>query len=160
MQVSLKQIGDLRFEATTSKGIKFDVNPKEHIGPLDYFTTATIACSAVDIATLPQKQGKTARNLSVNAEFDRSESPPYRFTSIHIVYSFDSDGADLDAKRWVLSSLESYSTTINTVRGAAKIYYSIAHNGELIVDRGAIASGESEATGLTAENMENSVCSA
>ncbi|MDR0664073.1 MAG: OsmC family protein [Helicobacteraceae bacterium] len=158
MKVSLAQTGALTFEATTSRGIKFEINPKEHISPLEYFAIGAIACTASDIILLPQKQRKTASALSINAEFDRYESPPHRFTSIHIVYSFDSDGADLDAKRWVLSSLESYCTTINTLRGVAKIYYSIRHNGALIADRESIASGENEAAGLSAEPMENDAC--
>ncbi|MDR2639700.1 MAG: OsmC family protein, partial [Helicobacteraceae bacterium] len=145
MKVSLTQTENTRFEATTSRGVKFDIEPKERVSPLEYFAIATIACSATDIVSLSAKAGKPAGNLTIEGEFDRSDGAPYRVVSIHILYSFDSGGLDAEALKWVLSSLESYCTTINTVRGVAKVYYSIAHNGKLIADRASIASGESGA---------------
>jgi putative redox protein len=158
MLVNLTQTEGLKFEAETTRGIKFEIDPKAHISPQEYFAIGAIACSAADIVLLPEKQGKSVKNLSVSGDFERSESAPYRFTKIHIIYSFDSDGDDLLARRWVLSSLESYCTTLNSLRGVAKIFYSIKRNGVLIADNESIASGESAAHGLSAESITNDAC--
>ena len=41
----------------------------------------------------------------------------------------------------MLSSLETYCSTINTVRATSKIYYTIKHNGETIAYKESIISG-------------------
>lgn len=158
MQVKITQQSGIHFEVTTSRGVKFDLKPKEHISPLEYFAIGLISCSGTDIVMLPEKQGKTVKNLEVTGDLERTDQAPYRFTDIHLTYRFDSDGSDLDARRWVLSSLESYCTTVNTVRGVAKVFYTIIHNGVCIADHENIVSGETGSMGLTADAMGGDAC--
>ncbi|MDR2034311.1 MAG: OsmC family protein [Helicobacteraceae bacterium] len=157
MIVSVTQTEGLKLEATTNRGVKFEID-KEIISPQEYFTIGAIACSATDIILLPEKQGKSVKNLSVSGDFERAKTAPFRFIAVHIIYSFDSDGSDLEASRWVLSSIESYCTTLNTLRGVAKIYYSITHNGKSIADRNSVVSGETSALGSEAENLSIDAC--
>ncbi|MDR3347544.1 MAG: OsmC family protein [Helicobacteraceae bacterium] len=159
MRVDVTHLQGFDFEALTSRGQKFVIS-KDHIGPQEYFAIGAISCSAMDIVLLPQKQGKVVKNLSIGGDFERATSAPFRFVAIDLIYAFDSDGSDQDALRWVLSSLESYCTTLNTVRYSAKITYSIKHNGNLIADHQGIMSGDAGAMGLSAEDMGGGVCAA
>ncbi|GHV04115.1 hypothetical protein AGMMS50229_04750 [Campylobacterota bacterium] len=159
MKVELTQIDGMKFEATTARSVKFAIDPQA-ISPQEYFALGAIACSATDIVMLPEKQGKTVSRVAIGGDFTRTETAPFYFNEIHISYSFDSNGSDLDARRWVLSSLESYCTTLNTLRGTAKIYYSITHNGEPIADRESILSGSSDTRGVAAADLGNNACPA
>ena len=130
---------DMVLEAQTSK-TSFEIKPKE-ISPVEYFLSGMIACSTTDMVLLPKNQGYKISDLSIEGEAVRSENYPKKFDAIHLLYSFNSDAEDLIAKRWVLSTLETYCSTINTVRGVAKISFSIKHNGNLIVEKDEIMSG-------------------
>lgn len=160
MQVKIAQKEGLHFNATTSRGVEFLIQPKEHISPLEYFALGLISCTGTDLVMLPAKQGHEARNIAISADLQKSEQAPFRFITIHIDYSFDSDADDLSARRWVLSSMESYCTTINTVRGSAKILYSITHNGTRIADCESIHSGSADAMGEAAGSLGADACPA
>ena len=160
MQVKIAQKEGLHFNATTARGVEFVIQPKEHISPLEYFALGLISCTGTDLVMLPQKQGFEAKNITIAADLEKSEQAPFRFHTIHIDYRFDSEADDQLARRWVLSSMESYCTTINTVRGSAKIFYSITHNGQLIADRESIHSGSADAMGEAAEAANAGACPA
>lgn len=158
MQVKINHTEGINFEATTSRGVKFEIKPKDHISPLEYFALGLISCSGVDIVSLGKEKG--VKNLEISSDFARTDSAPYRYTDIHIIYAFDSEATDQEAIRWVLSSLESYCTTVNTVRGVAKVSYSVIHNGKTIADKDSIASGEAGSMGLSAGEMNSGACCA
>ncbi|GHS89472.1 hypothetical protein FACS189487_09760 [Campylobacterota bacterium] len=157
MKVDLTQTGDLKFMAKTARGVEFEVDPKNHISALEYFAIGAITCTATDIVLLPAKRGKSVKNLKVEGDFTRPEGLPYHFGEVHVAYSFESDGGDVEAERWVLSSLESYCTTLNTLRGTAKICYSITHNSALIADRKYIVSGGGGTNSTNETNNENNM---
>ena len=64
-----------------------------------------------------------------------------QFNSLHLEYTFDSDVEDLVAKRWVMASLETYCSTINTIRDTTMITYSIIYNGSILCDHEKMISG-------------------
>jgi putative redox protein len=128
-------------EAQTSKS-SFEIKPSV-ISPVEYFLAGTIACSTTDMVMMPQKQGFKISDIEISGDVVRNETPPRKFNEIHLTYSFNSNSDDLTARRWVLSTLETYCSTINTVRGVSKITFSIIHNGNTIADRDEIMSGES-----------------
>ncbi|MRJ06535.1 MAG: osmotically inducible protein OsmC [Epsilonproteobacteria bacterium] len=109
--------------------------------PVELFVTGMGSCSAVDVVELAKKQGVDIRNFSLEVEFERRDTFPKIFTSFHLIYKFESPVEDIKAKRWVLSSLETYCSTINTLRATSKIYYTIIHNGETIAYKESIVSG-------------------
>lgn len=137
-------------EAKTSKS-SFMIKPSE-ISPVEYFLAGTIACSTTDMVMLPQKSGNNISGIEINGEVTRNEVPPRKFNSIHLTYKFNSDAEDLIARRWVLSTLETYCSTINTIRGVSKITFSIIHNGNLIANRDEIISGTNSAISFGDEN--------
>ena len=47
----------------------------------------------------------------------------------------------MTAGRWVMASLETYCSTINTIRDTTAITYSITHNGKLIRENEQMISG-------------------
>jgi putative redox protein len=136
----------MEFEAKTSK-TSFKIVPKE-VSPVELFLSGLIACSATDMAVMPVKQGFEISNLSIAGDVVRNDVAPKKFNDIHLTYSFDSSADDLIARRWVLSTLETYCSTINTVRGTSNITFSIVHNGVEIATNDSIMSGDNSTPSL------------
>jgi len=139
MKVSVSHKEDMKFEAKTSKSSFIIDCPV--ISPIEYFLSGIITCSATDIVLIPKNQDKSVTDLVVYGEVVRAESHPCKFNTLHLTYSFNSDGDDTQAARWVMASLETYCSTINTIRDTTKITYSITHNGKLIRENEEMISG-------------------
>ncbi|MEA1893189.1 MAG: OsmC family protein [Campylobacterota bacterium] len=139
MKVSIKHQDGMKFEATTAKS-SFVIDCPV-ISPVEYFLAGLITCSATDIILIPKKQGKTVTDLEVDGEVLRNESHPCKFNTLHLTYSFNSDGDDIEAARWVMASVETYCSTINTIRDTTAITYTITHNGKVIRDKEEMISG-------------------
>ena len=139
MKVSITHLDGMKFEAKTAKSSFIIDCPV--ISPIEYFLAGIINCTTTDIILLPKNQGKTVSNLVVDGEVVRNEAQPCKFNELHLTYSFNSDADDITAARWVMASLETYCSTINTIRDTTKITYSITHNGTLIKDNEAMISG-------------------
>ena len=139
MKITVSHQDEMKFEAKTSKSSFIIDCPT--ISPIEYFLSGLITCSATDIILLPKNQGKTVTELVVDGDVVRNEAPPCKFNNLHLSYSFSSDGDDTTAARWVMASLETYCSTINTIRDTTKITYSIRHNGQLIRENEPLISG-------------------
>ncbi len=141
MKVTVAHKEAMKFEATTAKS-SFIIDCHT-ISPIEYFLSGIIACSATDVYMLPQNQGNTVTDLAVEGEVVRNESHPKKFNSLHLAYSFNSDAENDDvAARWVMASVETYCSTINTIRDTTKISYTIIHNGRIIRDKVDMISGQ------------------
>ncbi len=141
MKISVAHKEAMKFEATTSKSSFIIDCPT--ISPIEYFLSGIIACSASDIQMLPQNQGKTVTNLVVDGEVVRNDDHPKKFNSLVLTYTFNSDAdSDDQAARWVMASVETYCSTINTIRDTTKISYSIVHNGKMIRENEETISGQ------------------
>ena len=145
MNVSITHTDGVNFKAKTEKA-EFDVIPKE-ITPVELFAVGTISCSGTDMIKLPEKQGYAVKNLQIGAEIVRNEEYPQKFNTMHVTYSFDSTADDETAKRWVMASLETYCSTINTIRSDVSITYTIIYNGKTLCDNKAIISGHGSSQG-------------
>jgi putative redox protein len=139
MNVSVEYLGEKKFKAHTGKS-SYLLDCKE-ITPVEYFATGIIGCTGIDLVMMAEKDGYVVNDYSVKAEIERSTSVPMKFVSMHIVYDFKASFDPMKAKRYILSSLESYCTTVNSIRDSVKISYTIIMNGETIVEREHIASG-------------------
>ncbi|MBU0721071.1 OsmC family protein [bacterium] len=139
MQVSVSHKEGMKFEAKTEKSSFIIDCPL--ISPVEYFLAGIITCSATDIVLIPKNQGKTVSNLEIDGEVVRNEEQPRKFNTLHLTYKFDSDADDVMAARWVMASLETYCSTINTIRDTTAISYSIMHNGKLIRENEKMISG-------------------
>ncbi len=141
MKISVAHKEAMKFEATTEKSSFIIDCPT--ISPIEYFLSGIIACSASDIQMLPQNQGKTVTDLVVDGEVVRSDDYPKKFNSLVLTYTFNSDAdSDDQAARWVMASVETYCSTINTIRDTTKISYSIVHNGKMIRENEEMISGQ------------------
>ena len=139
MKISVSHLNEMKSEAKTEKS-SFIINcPK--ISPIEYFLSGIISCSATDMVLLPKNQGKTVSNLVIDGEVVRNEDFPKKFNTLHLDYSFDSDADDTSAERYVMASLETYCSTINTIRDSVAISYSITHNGTKIRENEKMISG-------------------
>jgi putative redox protein len=139
MKVTISHQEDMKFEAKTSKS-SFVIDCPV-ISPVEYFLSGLITCSATDIVLLSKKQGNPASSLVVDGEVVRADSHPCKFNTLHLVYSFNSDADDTTAARWVMASVETYCSTINTIRDTTQISYTIIHNGKTIRQNEQMISG-------------------
>jgi len=139
MKIVVSHKEDMKFEAKTEKS-SFIIDCPQ-ISPIEYFLSSIIACSATDVVMIPKNQGKTVTNLSVEGDAIRNEDFPRKFNTLHLVYNFDSDADDTMAARFVMASLETYCSTINTIRDSVKISYTIIHNGKTIRENETMISG-------------------
>ncbi len=139
MKVTISHLNEMKFEAKTEKS-SFIIDCPQ-ITPIEYFLSGIISCSATDVVLLPKNQGTTVSNLGIEGDAVRNEDFPKKFNTLHLEYSFDSDGDDMMAARWVMASLETYCSTINTIRDSVLISYSITHNGIKIRENEKMISG-------------------
>jgi putative redox protein len=139
MRVTVSHKEDMKFEAKTSKSSFIIDCPT--ISPIEYFLSGIITCSATDIILIPKNQGKTVTDLVVDGDVIRAEPHPAKFDKLHLTYSFNSDADDTTAARWVMASLETYCSTINTIRDTTQISYTIIHNGNKIREDEKMISG-------------------
>ncbi len=139
MKVTVSHIEDMKFEAKTEKSSFIIDCPV--ISPIEYFLAGLVACSTTDVQLLPKNQGKTVTDLSVTGDVVRNEDNPRKFNKLHLTYDFQSDADDTQAARWVMASIETYCSTINTVRDSVEISYTIIHNGKTIKENENVISG-------------------
>lgn len=139
MNVSVEYLGDKKFKANTIKS-SYTLDCKE-ITPVEYFATGIIGCTGIDLVMMAEKDGYVVSNYKVSAEIERQNVVPMKLASMHIIYDFEGSFDAVKAKRYILASLESYCTTVNSVRDSVKISYTIVHNGVKIADNESIASG-------------------
>ena len=90
---------------------------------------------------MPKNQDKTVSDLVIDVEVLRNNDHPRKFNTLHLNYKFNSDADDTMAERWVMASLETYCSTINTIRDTTAISYSITHNSNLIRENEKMISG-------------------
>lgn len=140
MEIKLDYAGDKKFDVTTSKS-SFTIDAKE-ITPVEYFAAGIIGCTGIDLVVFAQKDGYEIKKYSVKADITRQLAIPFKFASMHITYQFDGEFDEIKAKRYILSSLESYCTTVNSIRDSVKIEYSIIYNGKTIANKESIISGD------------------
>jgi putative redox protein len=141
VKVTVSHLDEMRFEAKTERGQSFVIDCPV-ISPIEYFLAGLVACTTSDLIAIPKKQGKTVTGLSVEGDVVRNETAPCKFNTLHLDYRFDSDADDTAALRWVMGSIETYCSTINTVRDTTKITYSVTHNGKLLRENEEIISGQ------------------
>ncbi|WP_309500096.1 OsmC family protein [Sulfurovum sp.] len=133
MNVSVEYLGDKKFKANTTKS-SYILDCKE-ITPVEYFATGIIGCTGIDLVMMAEKDGFEVRNYSVKAEIERTTSVPMKFSSMHIIYDFEGDFDATKAKRYIGASLESYCTTVNSIRDSVTVSYTIVQNGQIIADK-------------------------
>ena len=139
MKITITHKDAMKFEAKTAKG-SFIIDCPQ-ISPIEYFLSGIITCTATDIVLMPKNQDKTVTDLVVDGDVVRNEDHPKKFNTLHLTYNFNSDADDTMAARWVMASLETYCSTINTIRDTTAISYTITHNGNLILENEKMISG-------------------
>ena len=138
--ITIRHIDETKYEATNGKEILV-IDTKKY-SPTEIFLTGMGNCSLFDVVEMGKKHN--IKDAKINIEFKRKETFPKIFTEFHFIYEFKSDADSVTAKRWVLSSLETYCSTINSVRATSKIYYTIKHNSETIAYKESIISGNNK----------------
>ncbi len=142
MQVKIIHTDGKSFKAEAANG-SFVINPSE-VSPLEYFALGLISCSGVDIVSMAEKNDVALKSFSMSADYVRNEDFPKKFNSVHFVYNIACNADETMVKRWVMASIETYCSTMNTVRNCVDMSYSIVLNDVKISDKIAIAKVGSE----------------
>ena len=142
MNIKITHTEQKSFKADAANG-SFIINPAE-VSPLEYFAIGLISCSGVDIVSMAEKNNSILKKFSMDGEFVRNEDFPKKFNAAHFVYNIDCDVDETTVKRWVMSSIETYCSTMNTIRNCVDMNYSIVLNGVSISNKIAIAKVGSE----------------
>ena len=137
--IKIKHIDGHKFEATNGKEIL--VIDTDKFSPVELFITGMGNCSLFDVVEMAKNKGFEISKAKMEIEYKRRDTFPKIFTEFHFIYKFNTNADNVTAKRWVLSSLETYCSTINTVRATSKIFYTIIVNGETIAYKESIISG-------------------
>jgi len=140
--IKIKHIDAHKFEATNGKEVL--IIDADKYSPVELFITGMGNCSLFDVVELAKNKGFEIK-AEMEIENKRRDTFPKIFTEFHFIYKLESNADSITAKRWVLSSLETYCSTINTVRNTSKIYYTIILNGETIAYKESIISGDAKA---------------
>ena len=140
--IKIRHIDGHKFEATNEKEIL--IIDTDKYSPVEMFITGMGNCSLFDIVELAKNKGFELTKAEMEIETKRKDTFPKIFTEIHFIYKLNSNADNMTAKRWVLSSLETYCSTINTVRNTSKIFYTIIHNNDTIAYKEVIISGNVE----------------
>jgi len=135
--ITIKHIDNKKYEATNGKEVL--IIDTDKYSPTEIFITGMGNCSLFDVVEMGKNHN--IKNAKMKIEFQRKDTFPKIFTEFHFIYEFESDADNITAKRWVLSSLETYCSTINTLRATSKIYYTIKNNNETIAYKESIISG-------------------
>lgn len=139
MKVTISHQDGMKFEAKTQNSSFIIDCPV--ISPIEYFLAGIITCTATDMILIPKNQGKTVTNLVIDGDVVRNDDQPKKFNTLQLTYKFNSDAEDVVAARWVMASLETYCSTINTIRDTTEISYTVVHNGVMIRQNEKMISG-------------------
>ena len=143
--IKIRHIEGHKFEATNGKEIL--VIDTDKYSPVELFITGMGNCSLFDVVEMAKNKGYKIE-AEMEIESKRRDTFPKIFTEFHFIYKLKSNADNVTAKRWVLSSLETYCSTINTVRATSKIFYTIILNDETIAYKESIISGNGGDLGL------------
>lgn len=139
MKIEISHQDGMKFKAKTEK-TEFIIDCPT-INPIEYFLSGIICCTATDMVMLPKNQGHEVTDLSVTGEVVRNEDHPRKFNALHLEFDFKSDADEDKAAKWVMASVETYCSTINTIRDSVKISYDITYNGKKIRENQQMISG-------------------
>ena len=139
--IKIRHIDGKKYEATNGREII--IIDTEKYSPVEMFITGIGNCSLFDVVEMAKDKGFEIE-AEMEIEYKRRDTFPKIFTEFHFIYNLKSNADNITAKRWVLSSLETYCSTINTVRNTSKIFYTIILNGETIAYKEMILSGSQD----------------
>ncbi len=98
--------------------------------PAELLLVAAASCSAWDVVKILQKQKEPLRSLRVDCVGEQLSEPPFRYTSIHLVYVISGEVNEQKARRAIQLSHEKYCSVINSLHADI----SISH--ELVIQKG------------------------
>lgn len=95
-------------------------------GPMLTLLLAAASCTGADVAAMLRKMRVELRALRIEAEGDRRELEPRRYTAIRLEYYLAGDGLDeTKARRAIDLSLEKYCSVIHSLAPDVTLSYGL-----------------------------------
>ncbi|MCR9142287.1 MAG: OsmC family protein [bacterium] len=130
MQVELKRVGNMKFEAVGAGGNSAVVDgPKksggteEGLRPMETMLVALASCSAMDIVHILKKQRQELEDLNISVTGERVDAVPSVFSSIELHYAATGK-VDLEKlERAAELSIGTYCSVAAMLRDKVEITY-------------------------------------
>src|SRR5438477_9152911 len=120
--VRVDWVGDQVFLLKDSNHFPIVMTQPQGAKGADLLPLSVIGCAAWDIVAILGKQHQQLASMQVMANSEREENPPWRFKSIHIIYTLAGHNLDRTRVRRAIELTETkYCSTYATLREAISI---------------------------------------
>ena len=115
MNLHMKRVGTMAFEATTDDGTMLITDGPEKYGgegrgmrPMQLFLASLAGCSSIDVVLILEKQKQRIDSYEVFVEGKRTDAIPSVYESIHLRFVLRGDITDKKLQRAVTLGVEKY----------------------------------------------------
>lgn len=133
MNVTLRRIGNAKFEAINADGMVAMMDGPEVVGgagqgvrPMEMVLMGLAGCAAMDVLLILQKGKHRVDTLYIKVNGNRADAVPAVFTDIHLVFEATGDFNEKQLARAADLSLEKYCSVATMLRPGVRITHETA----------------------------------
>lgn len=130
VEVSLKQIGPVKFECSNSLGKSCVIDGPASIGggedglrPMELILMGLAGCSSFDVLNILRKQRQEIEDLEVKVEGDRADATPAVYTDILLKFKAKGKVDPTKLKKAIEISVEKYCSAAAMLSKTAQIRF-------------------------------------
>lgn len=130
MKVTLGYKDEEEYYAVNEQGNRIEIDmhapeEKQAMSPMQLLLSGVVACAAVDLVKMVKKRRKTLVDFSGEAEGNRRDEFPKKFTDVHVKFIFTSpDLEEEEAAKLVDLAVEKYCSVAATINESTKLTHS------------------------------------
>lgn len=120
MRITTNYVSDYEYKAVaeTGESLLIDMKPegKTNMAPMQMVLSALSGCIAVEVALMIQKKRRTLNNLVIEANGERNDTEPKRFTDIHLKFILTSpDATEEELRKVAQLGLDKYCSVASSL---------------------------------------------
>ncbi len=131
VEVKLKKIGPVKFEATNSLG-KFAIldgpakigGGDDGIRPMEMILMGLGGCSSFDVMSILTKSRQEVDDLDVSVKGERTDTVPAVYTSIHVHFTAKGKVSQKHLEKACKLSVEKYCSVVDMLKHSVEITHS------------------------------------
>jgi len=116
MALSLVWDSDLLFHAEGGPALNLASSSPDALSPMQLLGHAIMACMAMDVVHILQKGRHDLKGMTVSFEGERAETPPKRYTKVHLTFHITGNVPAEAVERAIALSKSTYCSVSNTLR--------------------------------------------